>query len=325
MLRRQLSNALAQQKPPEVVEHLEIDARLPLEQISPALLRDIERLGPFGAGNPRPRFLAQGVLVRSIAKMGREEEHRRLRIQDAERAIHEVLWWNSAGLEAPSGLIDLVYEARLVRREGQQELQLTLLDWQAQVTLEGAAPQPQWIDLRGTSPDIASLRAQHADLQIWAEGFSRASSPGKAGYTLKPSEALLIYTAPPAPQVLQAVLRRVKPTTVYWFARLPPFMDYASLLQALIAALRAGMSGGVSLHLEQLAARLAISTALCLALLQVVAPFFRYEGSLEASFRPTQVDTPPTIHLPKALEAQIDEMNAYRRFVQRATLEQLIP
>ena len=40
-----------------------IDAELPVEDLSKALVRDIERMGPFGHMNPEPRFLALNLTV----------------------------------------------------------------------------------------------------------------------------------------------------------------------------------------------------------------------------------------------------------------------
>ncbi len=51
---------------------MELDAELPLDQVSRALLEDLERLEPFGQGNPRPRFLTSGVtLCRAFEPFGR--------------------------------------------------------------------------------------------------------------------------------------------------------------------------------------------------------------------------------------------------------------
>jgi single-stranded-DNA-specific exonuclease len=58
-----------------------IDARLPLDEISPQLMKNIERLGPFGQGNPYPLFMDTDVRVRDWQTIGKR--HRRLVLQSA--------------------------------------------------------------------------------------------------------------------------------------------------------------------------------------------------------------------------------------------------
>ncbi len=55
---------------------LPIDGSLDLAMLTIELLRELERLAPFGCGNPRPRFLARGVRVAGQPRlMGREQQH----------------------------------------------------------------------------------------------------------------------------------------------------------------------------------------------------------------------------------------------------------
>jgi len=55
---------------------LEIDATLAPNQVNTRLGRDLQRLSPFGAGNPEPTFLLAGLRVRSARVVG--EKHLRL-------------------------------------------------------------------------------------------------------------------------------------------------------------------------------------------------------------------------------------------------------
>ncbi|MCG6895302.1 MAG: single-stranded-DNA-specific exonuclease RecJ [Desulfobacteraceae bacterium] len=55
---------------------LDIDAAVPLNEITPSLLDELERLKPYGQGNPEPLFVASDVRVLSSEVVG--EKHRRL-------------------------------------------------------------------------------------------------------------------------------------------------------------------------------------------------------------------------------------------------------
>jgi single-stranded-DNA-specific exonuclease len=60
------------------VPRLRIAAEIGREELAPALLDDLDRLGPFGTGNPRPLFLMRRVPVRDATRMGAGGRHVRL-------------------------------------------------------------------------------------------------------------------------------------------------------------------------------------------------------------------------------------------------------
>jgi single-stranded-DNA-specific exonuclease len=51
------------------------DALITLREVSPALLRDIARLAPFGVGNEKPVFLVRGASAVAIKAFGKEKNH----------------------------------------------------------------------------------------------------------------------------------------------------------------------------------------------------------------------------------------------------------
>jgi len=67
--------AAGQSPAPEI----EIDCRLDFDQINPALINEINRLEPFGSGNPQPLFAARNIKVVECNIIG--EHHRRLVLQ----------------------------------------------------------------------------------------------------------------------------------------------------------------------------------------------------------------------------------------------------
>jgi single-stranded-DNA-specific exonuclease len=60
---------------------LDIDGRIRLADITPALLDELEALRPYGEGNPEPLFAAENVAVCRWETVG--GAHRRLRLCDA--------------------------------------------------------------------------------------------------------------------------------------------------------------------------------------------------------------------------------------------------
>ena len=59
------------------------DALLPLAQISPELIDELERLAPFGEGNREPLFMAENVRVLSSSEVGRGHRRFLLEIQNS--------------------------------------------------------------------------------------------------------------------------------------------------------------------------------------------------------------------------------------------------
>ena len=109
---------------------IEIDAQVDLSRVTPAVGQWIERLAPFGQGNPTPLFLSTGVLVESAGRMGAEDAHLRLRLRagDAHRPRRwtAVAWrMGSAPLQA-GDWIDAVWS---LRRGLRGDLELEVRDF----------------------------------------------------------------------------------------------------------------------------------------------------------------------------------------------------
>ncbi|MDR1495272.1 MAG: single-stranded-DNA-specific exonuclease RecJ [Rickettsiales bacterium] len=51
------------------------DLVLPMGSLSEQLVTDIERIGPFGNGNPRPMIILENVIILSVKKFGKSNDH----------------------------------------------------------------------------------------------------------------------------------------------------------------------------------------------------------------------------------------------------------
>src|SRR5581483_6752811 len=59
-----------------------VDAHISLEDVSWDLYKDIEKLAPFGTGNPKPLFLLKGALVDTVKSFGKEGNHTEIIFRD---------------------------------------------------------------------------------------------------------------------------------------------------------------------------------------------------------------------------------------------------
>jgi single-stranded-DNA-specific exonuclease len=62
----------------QVREAISIDAELSLADVGAALVADLTRLSPFGAGNPKPLFVFRGVIPEQVEVFGKSKEHTKL-------------------------------------------------------------------------------------------------------------------------------------------------------------------------------------------------------------------------------------------------------
>lgn len=59
------------------------DAHIGPEEATHALLSKLERLAPFGMGNPKPAFVMRDVVIAQVSWFGKSEEHLRVRLDPA--------------------------------------------------------------------------------------------------------------------------------------------------------------------------------------------------------------------------------------------------
>ena len=88
--RRGLSRAVEGQLGTVRVEPtLCIDAYLPLSRLSPDIVADLERLAPFGPGNPALTLACKDVVLKSHTTVGRAGEHLQSDCRRQSRAVNQ--------------------------------------------------------------------------------------------------------------------------------------------------------------------------------------------------------------------------------------------
>ena len=109
--------------------HLDIDKELTLSDLGGDTFQTIQKLAPFGQGNPLPTFLSQSVEVVNCYPMGNGGEHLKLRLRQGGTV------WNGVGFRLGSHLaeisspLDIVYNLEVDRWGGGERLRLNLLDF----------------------------------------------------------------------------------------------------------------------------------------------------------------------------------------------------
>jgi single-stranded-DNA-specific exonuclease len=206
---------------------LQIDSWLRLGEINLELAESLEALAPFGAGNPSLILATPKVSLRSVTTIGKNKEHLRLNVEDENGNIQSVLWWGGAGGELPEegSKFDIAYSLRASTFRGDKQITLQFEEFRTveEAPVELKKRQIEIVDYRSEAAEawatIAKIQGQAPELEIWAEAMDKAR--GKGRFELLPSEQLAVYTTPPSPAELQAVLEIVRPKKVYLFAVSP--------------------------------------------------------------------------------------------------------
>lgn len=202
---------------------LQIAGYLSLGELSLDLVEQLERLAPFGPGNPPLTMASKGLSLQSHSTAGRNGEHLQLIVQDQEGITQRVIWWNGTGSPLPEGRFDLAYVLRATDYRGQRDVQVEWVEARlVEAPAVGLRAEPSAVHIvdyrRESSPQGVLERLDVEEGPIWSEAGHRKEVSGHDRYGLGPSRALVIWTTPPGPRELRAVLDRVSPETVYLFA-----------------------------------------------------------------------------------------------------------
>jgi single-stranded-DNA-specific exonuclease len=114
----------------EALEPLQlVDAELDLDRISPDLLEDLQRLEPFGPGNPSPVFMARGVEVRDVRVFG--ERHLRMWLRGCGGGrMHEAVGFGMTGRKPQAGSrLDVLFTPEVDRFWRSGRIRLRMVDF----------------------------------------------------------------------------------------------------------------------------------------------------------------------------------------------------
>jgi single-stranded-DNA-specific exonuclease len=209
---------------------LPINGYLTLSNISLDLVREIERLAPFGPGNPPLTLASRGLSLKSHSAIGRNDEHLALTVEDESGHLQKVIWWSAgSGAQAadlPLGRFDLAYTVRASNYLGQLETQVEWIDArpleEPQGVLSQAARQLEVVDYHAAQQPVGLIKTvvEGGDALVWAEAgaIEKLAALGivaRNRQELGPANTLVIWTAPPGARELRAVMDVVSPSTIY--------------------------------------------------------------------------------------------------------------
>ncbi|WP_310552020.1 single-stranded-DNA-specific exonuclease RecJ [Paenibacillus glufosinatiresistens] len=139
-------------EPEHFVPVTETDGEIPLGALTLRAADELDRLAPFGMGNPLPRFVIRGAVVKEARTMGQGNRHLKLALQQGGDVIEAVAFGRGALMDLlPVGTsVDVLAELSVNEWNGMRKPQLMVQDL--------AVPEAQFFDFRGSASAFAKSR-----------------------------------------------------------------------------------------------------------------------------------------------------------------------
>lgn len=119
--------------PEPLVPSIKVDRSLSFSEIDYTLLRELEMLQPFGLGNPEPVFMSPPVVVRDCRLFGREREHVKLSLADAQSGacLAAKAWRMGDKLtrDCKGSTMTFAFTPKIDRFTGVPRIELRVRDW----------------------------------------------------------------------------------------------------------------------------------------------------------------------------------------------------
>jgi len=319
-------------KPPKV----KIDSDIHFQSITEAFITDIQRLAPFGAGNPKLLFSTRGVRLaeNGIKVIGKEDTHKKITLIDSSNQQQDLLWWNSADIDLPAGEFDVAYALDLTSYKNKLQVQATLRHFRQLSGSPVVIPKQSKIELIDFrfNPSPASELSSYITKPgaiVWAESNSPEGVESYQRLDLFKSDTLVIWTSPPSREIFNKALDQVEPKEIVFFAVDPAVQTLRKFITKLHGLLKYMMENNIiSFDSEKAAQSIAATPALIEVGLDWIHSHGDYDLSLFSS--ESKILAGPRKNLEdfqlidKKLKFMLREIAAYRSYFSKAKLDTLL-
>ncbi len=113
---------------------LHLDAEVALSSLTLGLLKELDKLEPYGAQNPKPKFLAGGLqIVGEPKKIGNGERHLSFRVKQGEMSMKAIAFGMSDRIEelmSAGGKCCLAFSPIINEWQGRRSVEIHVVDFQ---------------------------------------------------------------------------------------------------------------------------------------------------------------------------------------------------
>ena len=319
------------------LQPLQVDAYLQLADLNLKLVEDLERLAPFGPGNPPVTLSTSNLKLVRHRTIGKDREHLLLTVEDSKGTQKDIIWWQGTGWEIPEGQFDLAYTVHPTTYRGEQSIQITWIDARpSQETALIVEQLPrQFLDYRQDPSPILRLSElqKEGNLQVWREGKTYKEILGQNRLELAPAETLVIWTIPPGREELIQAVDRVQPKRIVLFANDPGTGDPKTFFEQLVGFVKyIQRTTSQTTSLQELAAVTAQGTSVVQAGLEylqrhgkiTIVDIGHNEKKLIKLIEPPQVTVKDDSEQKERIRNLLKETRAYRNYYIRSSPENLL-
>ncbi len=125
--RQKFEEILCAEQPERILPTIDFDGELLLEEIDEKLIQEIERLAPFGMGNPAPLFCLRDSNVMGVQVLG--EKHLRFSVRQGGYSLPCIAFGMAERQEELSGQVDFLVMPGFNVWKGRRSIQLRIRDW----------------------------------------------------------------------------------------------------------------------------------------------------------------------------------------------------
>jgi single-stranded-DNA-specific exonuclease len=112
---------------------IDIDAEVTLTELGGDTFPTIQKMAPFGQGNPAPTFLSRGVEVIDCHTMGNGNDHLRMKLKQNDMIWDGVGFRLGSERDKISSPLDIVYSLEVDSWGGEERLRLNILDFESSI------------------------------------------------------------------------------------------------------------------------------------------------------------------------------------------------
>jgi single-stranded-DNA-specific exonuclease len=113
---------------------LQLDAEVPLSSLTEKLVQQLDRLEPYGADNPRPRFLAGDLtIIGDPRRLGKDERHLSFRVSQGTTKMRVIAFGMGDRLDelmSGNGKCCLAFQPKINVFNGYRNVELEAVDFQ---------------------------------------------------------------------------------------------------------------------------------------------------------------------------------------------------
>lgn len=200
-----LERAMARWKPQPLQPELELQPG----DITLELVAELNRLAPYGPGNPRPLLYCSQLTVKSLRSAGNGH----ILLLGNRRHSFSAGVWQHKTPPAEGRAIGAVFTLAEDQYRGERSVWATLEAWwpgkEAPLLRQRG---PELVDMRGKPWQLAV--EAHPEAALFREGADWLERPGATRIGLEAAPVLVALTPPPGPGIFRQILAAVEPATL---------------------------------------------------------------------------------------------------------------